>query len=421
MACRASSGSGISSRSRGGTGWSPRTTTTSAKTSSNGAAAAGVPGGRPGDHAAQEPARPVHAQEPDRLQPALAERRLARAPGRAVRRRTGPSASSAAAAGLRHRGRRSPAARRPRARCSWARRRPAAGASCPPRTTAISGPWSSAMLSWISNPVGHRDLQAAEVDPVQRPGCRPAASHGPQAARPPQRGRPPRSSGVVLGLRPLARPRSSSSSGPRSSLTSSSRTSGSALPRGGADGTLSLLPALDHGVSGPAAGPGPRRSSASRGALACPPVDPNPPSPRADPGRVSTSWNTGGATRWMTSCAIRSPRWNGTASAGSVLSSVTLISPRYPASTVPGAFTIVTPCLAASPDRGMHERGVPVGQRDGHPGRHHRPLRRAPSSTSAAANRSTPGVPRMGPGGQRQIRVQPLDEHVHRVRAGVHR
>ena len=81
-------------------------------------------------------------------------------------------------------------------------------------------------------------------------------------------------------------------------------------------------------------------------------MDPNPPSPRADPGSLSTSWNTGLATRWMTSCAIRSPRWNLTAWAGSVFSSVTLISPRYPASTVPGAFTIVTPCRAASPDRG---------------------------------------------------------------------
>ena len=44
-----------------------------------------------------------------------------------------------------------------------------------------------------------------------------------------------------------------------------------------------------------------------------------------------------------------------------MLSSVTLISPRYPASTVPGAFTIVTPCFAASPERGCTNAAYPSG------------------------------------------------------------
>src|ERR1019366_2932752 len=48
----------------------------------------------------------------------------------------------------------------------------------------------------------------------------------------------------------------------------------------------------------------------------------------------------------------RAPRRKRTPLLASVLSRVTLISPRYPASTVPGAFTIVTPYRAASPDLG---------------------------------------------------------------------
>ena len=52
----------------------------------------------------------------------------------------------------------------------------------------------------------------------------------------------------------------------------------------------------------------------------------------------------------MTSCAIRSPRLKLTDRSRSVFSSVTLISPRQPASTVPGALTSVTPCLAAAED-----------------------------------------------------------------------
>src|ERR1700729_337679 len=105
-----------------------------------------------------------------------------------------------------------------------------------------------------------------------------------------------------------------------------------------------------------------------------------------------TSWNTGRATRWMTSCAIRSPRWNLTASAASVLSSVTLISPRYPASTVPGAFTSVTPCFAARPERGCTNAAYPSGSAMASPVR---TSARSPgaSSTSSAAVRSAPASP----------------------------
>src|SRR5207248_2047867 len=113
-----------------------------------------------------------------------------------------------------------------------------------------------------------------------------------------------------------------------------------------------------------------------------PPVEPNPPSPRAEPGSVWTSWNCGQATRWTTSWAIRSPRSNRTGSAWSVLSRVTLISPRVPATGLAACWYAVTQvtlprprhcsrpipavCLAGAPaeqigngteQRGRHRRG----------------------------------------------------------------
>ena len=51
--------------SRGGTGYSPRTTTTSLKISSSRLRGLAAARGRAGEQAAQEPARPVDADEPD--------------------------------------------------------------------------------------------------------------------------------------------------------------------------------------------------------------------------------------------------------------------------------------------------------------------------------------------------------------------
>ena len=54
---------------------------------------------------------------------------------------------------------------------------------------------------------------------------------------------------------------------------------------------------------------------------------PKPP-PRSSPPGWSTSVHATRSTRWMTSCAMRSPRENSKTSVGSVLTSTTLISPR---------------------------------------------------------------------------------------------
>ena len=150
-ACRASSGSRISSRSPGGAGWSPRTTTTSANSSSSGRGQLRAARRRAADHAAQEPAGAVHAQEADRLQlPARGPLRPD-APARAARCRTGPAPPRCRRPTSPPR-RRTPAAPRPTARWSWARRRPSAGARCRRARTVIHTPVPSAILTSISMP-----------------------------------------------------------------------------------------------------------------------------------------------------------------------------------------------------------------------------------------------------------------------------
>src|SRR6266568_8794781 len=124
----------------------------------------------------------------------------------------------------------------------------------------------------------------------------------------------------------------------------------------------------------------------------CPPVEPKPPSPRLDSGSTVTSWNNARSTRWITSCAILSPRLKLTGRSRSVFSRVTLISPRYPASTVPGAFTSVTPCLAARPERGCTNAAYPSGSAIASPVR---TSARSPgcSSMSSVVVRSAPASP----------------------------
>src|SRR5574340_454877 len=70
----------------------------------------------------------------------------------------------------------------------------------------------------------------------------------------------------------------------------------------------------------------------------------------------------------------------------------TLISPRYPASMVPGLFTIDRPNLAANPERGWTSPTVPIGSATAIPV----PTRtRRPGSmvTSVVVHRSTPASP----------------------------
>ena len=141
------------------------------------------------------------------------------------------------------------------------------------------------------------------------------------------------------------------------------------------------------------------------------------PSPRAEPGSRSTSWNRACSTRCTTSWAIRSPRRSRTVAGGSWLTSSTLISPRYPASTVPGRVHHADAEPVRQPRARVHERGVPVRQRDRHAGRHHGALarrqldvlggrpgrrrRRRDGRTPAAAGPGRAGGPARRPGRQR--------------------
>ncbi len=142
-----------------------------------------------------------------------------------------------------------------------------------------------------------------------------------------------------------------------------------------------------------------------------PPVEPNPPSPRADPGSVLTSQKTARSIRWITSCAIRSPRLKLTAASLSVLIIVTAISPRYPASIVPGALTSVTPCRAASPDLGCTNAAKPSGSAIAIPVG---TTARSPGFEVDVGRGAQvhAGVAGVRPGWQRQVRVYPPDQHL---------
>src|SRR5699024_2825611 len=96
-----------------------------------------------------------------------------------------------------------------------------------------------------------------------------------------------------------------------------------------------------------------------RPSLAASPVDPNPPAPPTLPGSCATSITRAGATRCATRWAMRAPRSRLAVARVSVFTTITSISPRYPASTVPGALSTVTPCRDASPERGCTRPAYP--------------------------------------------------------------
>ena len=113
--------------------------------------------------------------------------------------------------------------------------------------------------------------------------------------------------------------------------------------------------------------------SAGRSWVPNPPLAPCPVSPRWLPGSESTSRKLTRLTSWTTSWAIRSPRRTVNVSAGSRLTRLTWISPRKPASTVPGGVQRGHAVARGQPGAGVHERGVPAREGDRHAGRHQGP------------------------------------------------
>ena len=211
----------------------------------------------------------------------------------------------------------------------------------------------------MSKPLGHRDAQRAEVDARQL-----VVRLVPLVVGPGRR------------LRLLARPASPTAASRRSWT----RRCASAC----------VVPAL---------APIPPLSGAATSAAA-PPVEPWPPAPRSEARQRVDLHESARSTRCTTSWAIRSPRERRSGRAESWLMTITLISPRYPASIVPGALTSPSPARAAKPGARVHERRVAVGQGDRDTGRQHRALpgaegrrrqrsrcrhRRRPAARTAAA------------------------------------
>jgi len=229
MAFRASSGSGSPAARAAAPGDHPRTTTRPAKISSNAAAARG-----PARLARRSPragtSAAVHAQETDRLEPGL--RRLSRHPDVqfGTERALGFLGGTA---GLHHRRHDLLAARPPRARRSWRAAKAGPEASCRPARPPISGPWSSAMLSWISNPSAtgicrlpkstrlSGGMSSARVQRPHRPPPPPPPSPRGGAASSPASSQDSSSPGSSQASSSPGSSQVFSSSGPGSSLTSS--------------------------------------------------------------------------------------------------------------------------------------------------------------------------------------------------------
>ena len=154
-------------------------------------------------------------------------------------------------------------------------------------------------------------------------------------------------------------------------------------------------------------------SARRRSGPAKPPVDPCPPSPRAEPGSSSTSWNRARSTRWTTSWAIRSPRRSRTVSRAVVVDEQHLDLAAVAGVDRAGRVDHPDAELVRQSRARVHERRVPGRQRDRHPGRHHRPLARLQHHV-LGGHQVGAGVAGMGVRRQRQVGVEPAHEHLDR-------
>ena len=140
-------------------------------------------------------------------------------------------------------------------------------------------------------------------------------------------------------------------------------------------------------------------------------MEPWPPLPRSLPGSSSTGTNRARTTGWTTSWATRSPRRRVSGVVGSRLTRLTLISPAVAGVDRARRVDQAEPEAVREPGAGVHETGVPLGDRHRHAGADQRPLQRR--QLDVLGDREVgAGVAGQRVGGRRRAGGGQLDRHV---------
>ena len=243
---------------------------------------------------------------------------------------------------------------------------------------------ASSTLTWISTPgtPGHEHAAEVEPDACRRAG-RPRRPTGRADAVPRRRADLVGAVGV-LGVLRRSRPQASSSSTLVVEL---------ALVR------LSALAATEHGYS-------PRPAAAG-----IPPVEPKPPSPRSEPGSVSTSWKQGPLDPLDDQLGdpVAAPEHHG-------LARVEVDHAHLDLAAIAGVDRAgrvdqADPVPDRQPGARVDERGVAVRQRDGDAGGQQRALARRQLRVDRGVQVGA-GVAGMGVRRQRDAGVEPADQDV---------
>ena len=135
-------------------------------------------------------------------------------------------------------------------------------------------------------------------------------------------------------------------------------------------------------------------------------MEPKPPLPRSDDGSSSTSWKVTYSTRWMTSCAMRSPRLTrksvvriGVDQQHLELAAVARVDEARGVETGHAV-------LERQPAAGLHEAGVALGDRDRGARGHERAAASTGQQHLVAGNEVGTGVTGAGVSRERQIGIE---------------